>query len=316
VDRKLLEARKLDVEARYGTWSAHNLQLHDDLYTIVPEAGWNQAARLRRVVQLVAGLVRKPIDELRVLDLGALEGLFAVEFARRGAEVVAVEGREANVEKIRLAKDALGLDRLDIRHEDVRSVRVERHGEFDVVLCLGIVCLLDAPEAFGFIEQLYRMCTDLLVVEADVALVPNSAHVHRGLRYEGATAPGEPADADPLDPEVRWTAMGNRRSFRLTAASLANALADAGFPLVMETHVPALSYARPGTITYVALSRERTDVVAVPAFAGQPPARVPEKPVPWAATLANRARRLLRPLVPASIRPAAGRFAAKLLGSP
>jgi SAM-dependent methyltransferase len=316
VEREVLEARKLDVEQRYGTWSAHNLQLAGDLYTIVPEAGWNQAARLRRVVQLVSGLARKPIGELRMLDLGALEGLFSVEFARRGAEVVAVEGREANIEKIRLAKDALGLDHLELRQEDVRSLAVERHGEFDAVLCLGILCLLDAEEAFAFIDQLYRVCGDVLVIEADIALVPNATHVHRGRRYAGAVSPGEPPDADPLDPEVRWTAMGNPRSFRLTGVSLANALADAGFPLVMEGHVPALSYARAGTVTYVALKRERTDVVAVPAFAGQPQDRLAEKPVPFTAALAGRARPLVRRVVPASLRPAAGRLAARILGSP
>ena len=122
MEREAIERRKRAIEREYGRWSAHNFQLRDDLYTIAPGAHWHHAARLRRVVQLVHSVARKPISDLRVLDLGALEGLFAVEFARRGADVVAVEGRTANVEKIRLAKDALGLDRLDVRHEDVREL--------------------------------------------------------------------------------------------------------------------------------------------------------------------------------------------------
>jgi hypothetical protein len=69
--------------------------------------GGNES-RLRRVLQLVTDLAQAPIAQLRILDLGAFEGLFAVELARWGATVTAVEGREASLEKMRLAKDAWG----------------------------------------------------------------------------------------------------------------------------------------------------------------------------------------------------------------
>jgi SAM-dependent methyltransferase len=315
VEREVLEQRKRDVEARYGAWSAHSLQLRDDLYTISPGAHWNHAARLRRVVQIVAGVARKPIAELRVLDLGALEGLFSVEFARRGAEVVAIEGREANVEKIRLAKEALGLGRLEVRQEDVRTLARERHGEFDVVLCLGVVCLLDAPDSVAFLERLHDVCRDVLVVEADTALIPDVVRVHQGRRYFGAMAAGERPGVDPLTEEARWTAMGNRESFRFSAASLANAIGDAGFPLVLQCHLPALSYTTAVTITYVALNRERTEVVAVPAFIGQAPERLEERSVPWTAKIAARARPFARRLVPAALRRAAERIGSRIVAT-
>jgi hypothetical protein len=38
----------------------------------------------------------KPWGKLRMLDLASLEGIFAIEFASQGAEIVAIEGREAN----------------------------------------------------------------------------------------------------------------------------------------------------------------------------------------------------------------------------
>jgi hypothetical protein len=102
---------KREVEDRYGPWTQHNIQLRDDLYTIRPGLVGGIEMRLQQIVQVVPDVAQAPIDQLRVLDLGALEGLFALEFARRGATVVAIEGREANLEMIRFAKEVLGLDR-------------------------------------------------------------------------------------------------------------------------------------------------------------------------------------------------------------
>ena len=45
--------------------------------------------KLRRIVQIVSDIVGKPFHELRILDLACLERLYAIEFARCGAEVVA-----------------------------------------------------------------------------------------------------------------------------------------------------------------------------------------------------------------------------------
>ena len=91
----------------------------------------------------MSDLAKRPISELRILHLACLEGQYAVEFARQGAQVVAIEGREANIEKARFSKRALGLDNLELIHGDVRDLSRERHGSFDIVLCLGILYHLD-----------------------------------------------------------------------------------------------------------------------------------------------------------------------------
>jgi 2-polyprenyl-3-methyl-5-hydroxy-6-metoxy-1,4-benzoquinol methylase len=46
---------------------------------------------------------------------------------------------------MRLAKEALELENLEVRLEDVRALDPQRHGAFDVVLCLGLLYHLDAP---------------------------------------------------------------------------------------------------------------------------------------------------------------------------
>ena len=169
MNRDELENRKREVERRYGAWISHNLQLQDDLYTIRRGVAGGNEARVRRVVQLVADLAHGPIEKLRVLDLGAFEGLFAVELARQGATVVAIEGREASLEKMRLAKEALGLENLEVRLEDVRALDPQRHGAFDVVLCLGLLYHLDAPDVFQLLERMRDLCRDLVIIETRVA---------------------------------------------------------------------------------------------------------------------------------------------------
>jgi 2-polyprenyl-3-methyl-5-hydroxy-6-metoxy-1,4-benzoquinol methylase len=72
------------------------------------------------------GLLGKPISQARVLDLACLEGHYAIEFALHGAEVTAIEIREANIAKARYAKEQMGLGRLRLVQDDVRNVSVEK----------------------------------------------------------------------------------------------------------------------------------------------------------------------------------------------
>jgi SAM-dependent methyltransferase len=185
------------------------------------------------VLQLVADLAHAPIEQLRVLDLGAFEGLFAVELARRGARVMAIEGREANLEKMRLAKDAWELSNLELRLEDVRGLHPEKHGEFDVVLCLGLLYHLDAPDALGLLETMREVCRDLVIIETRVAPKPRVSRDHRDRRYWGFVSSEPPLDT-PLSQDALWSSIGNRRSFEFTRPSLWNALADAGYSSVLE----------------------------------------------------------------------------------
>lgn len=49
----------------------------------------------------------KPWNQLRILDLGGLEGIYSLEFACHGAEVVSIEGRESNNAHSRFAAQVL-----------------------------------------------------------------------------------------------------------------------------------------------------------------------------------------------------------------
>ncbi len=72
----------------------------------------------------------------------------AVELARLGANVVGIEGREANLAKARFAKEALSLENPEFHQDDVRNLSKEKYGRFDVVLCLGILYHLNRQTFF------------------------------------------------------------------------------------------------------------------------------------------------------------------------
>lgn len=64
--------------------------------------------RLRTVTQIVADLSLKAWRECRVLDFASLEGIFALEIASHGAQIIANEGREASIARARFAAKSPG----------------------------------------------------------------------------------------------------------------------------------------------------------------------------------------------------------------
>src|SRR4051812_46487865 len=113
-------ARERDeIIAQHGHWSAQNIHLGGDLYTIAKGHVHAAERRVARTVQLVADVAGVPLSELRVLDLGAYECAFGIELAAQGAQVTAVEVREQHATKGEFARRALGLDNLEIVQGDV-----------------------------------------------------------------------------------------------------------------------------------------------------------------------------------------------------
>ncbi len=84
VDAASIHTNMEEVVAKFGPWTAHNIHLGDGIYTIVPGIEGDNEFRLHRIVQIVSDVSPRPLDELRVLDLGCLEGRFACEASSRG----------------------------------------------------------------------------------------------------------------------------------------------------------------------------------------------------------------------------------------
>ena len=247
-----LQEQKAALEARYGAWTAHNIRLADDLYTISPEPAGDEV-KLRRVTQVALDVCGGSLEGIRVLDLACLEGMYSLELARRGAQVVAVEGREANVEKARFAARVLGVD-VDFKLGDVRDLSGERHGEFDVVLALGILYHLDAPDLFSLVEHIAAVCRRALVVDTGVGSAGTESLTDHGHGYHGIRlvehAP-DSTDAERL--QAVWSSLDNLTAVALTRPSLERLLARHGFTTVLECHVPAEPRKEVDRVTLLAL---------------------------------------------------------------
>lgn len=280
--RESIEQGRQEVISRFGPWTAYNIHLGEGVYTIAPGISGMAEQRVERIVRLVGDLAPRPLEELRVLDLGAYEGGFAVELARLGATVVAVEGREPHVEKARFAAHVLGLERLEVLHEDVRALGGLELAPFDVVLCLGVLYHLPAADVIRLVHDLARHCSGFAIVETQVGLSGRTRVEAGGREYRGLTYP-----EDVSEPGA---SLDNPESFWPTRASLLNLLADAGFTSVTECLVPAI----PALDAY----RDHVTLVAVPGDQGtEAPERWPERLPPVAHPsqgLRHRLRERLR----------------------
>jgi 2-polyprenyl-3-methyl-5-hydroxy-6-metoxy-1,4-benzoquinol methylase len=223
------EARRSLVE-RYGPWRGYNLRLADDVYTMSPGLVGAAELNIGRVLQIVSDHAPKPLARLRMLDLGAHEGGFTIEFASHGARVRSIEGRESHVAKARFAAQCLGLDNVEITQGDVRELSRDRDGGFDVVLCLGILYHLPPEDVHPFLARVASVCDGFALIETNISLA-------RKLTVE-TTAGALEGRLSREDFRHAGAALDSSPSFWPTRASLLNLFAAVGFTSVSECLSP------------------------------------------------------------------------------
>lgn len=217
--------------------------------------------RRARMNQVVSDFARKPLSQSRILDLACLEGGFAAEFAVRGAEVLGIEGRRTNLDR---ASARFPIPNLRFVQDDVRQLTREKYGTFDVVLCLGILYHLDAPDCFRLLESVAEVCTGFAVIDTLIGLERDEVVRYKGNEYWGRYF--TEYDRKPSPEQVEESAgssIGNLRSFWPTKPSLINAIIDAGFNSVYQFQYPAWDH-ESDRLTLIALKGERERILAVP----------------------------------------------------
>jgi len=266
LDSELIKKRKSEITERFGAWTAHNIQLAGDIYTVDKKVFWC-ASKLRRITQIVFDNLKRSLPDARVLDLACLEGLYGIELARHGAEVVAIEGRTANIEKANFAKEVLKLDDFEVFHDDVRNLSKEKYGAFDVVLCIGILYHLDVPDSLHFLENIFEVCQGFAIIDTHVSLTTEEYYLWRGEKYWGSIyrehshTSTEEERADAL-----WASLDNPTSFWFTRPSLLNLLERVGFSSVYECLNPTIARQYHGydRITLLAVKGRRTPLHSLP----------------------------------------------------
>jgi SAM-dependent methyltransferase len=265
----LLLQQKQELSDRLGPWTAANVHLGGGVYTIDPARPCGP--RLTRFTQLISDLSGQPWSTLRILDLACLEGEYAIEMACRGARVVGIEGRAANIQKARFAKDALGLDNLELMQDDVRNLSREKYGSFDIVLCSGILYHLDAPDVAAFIHRIGEVCRRWVIIDTHVSKSPRESFSYEGQQYWGTRFIEHHAKSTAEERERgAWASLDNLSSFWFTRPSLYTVLTDAGFTSVAECHIPQ----------HVGLPSDRVALIAVKGASTTPASAGPCPPLP------------------------------------
>ena len=303
MDRAEVLRRREELSNKHGAWH-DSIPLGHGVYTISDGATReSEQIRVRSILQSAADALAIPLSDARVLDLGSAEGVFAVEFALHGAEVLAIEGRAGNVEKIQLVRNALALERLKVVQQDVRELSREEHGEFDVVLCLGVLYHLESASAVALAHQMAEVCRRAAIVDTHIAFKPKRSTTAGGKTYSGRIVrefdPGSTEQEDRLS----RVSIGNPESIWFTRPSLYNLLEDATFTSVLEVHVPR--YAKHADrVTLVALKGAVQTLASAATGNELPRLRWPEhqrtSPHPN-QTILGEIKRRLAPLTPAPV---------------
>jgi SAM-dependent methyltransferase len=220
-------------------FTAHNVVFADGSCTRPDDWPLADYARAKAALRM-AKLLCPPTAAVtpRVVDLGCLEGGYAVEFARAGYDVLGIEARSESVARCNYVAARAGLPNLRFVQDDVRNIA--SYGTFDIVFCCGLLYHLDQPAAF--LSQLGDVTERLLLLHTHYAETePNPNYTLSAVvEHEGRLgrwwleAPGGTWGSLQQMEAATWASWGNTASFWPLKPHLLKAMQLGGFPIVCE----------------------------------------------------------------------------------
>ena len=126
-----------------------------------PQVGNANGLKVRRVIQITSDLAKVPFERLRIVDLACGEGVYSIEAALRGADVLAVDARTERMDEGARTARRLGLSNLTFEQNDIREVSFQSHGKFDVIFFLEFCTILMPKIFFQFFGTSMRCASNL-----------------------------------------------------------------------------------------------------------------------------------------------------------
>jgi SAM-dependent methyltransferase len=243
------------------TFTSHNIRLDDGTYT-KPDVGFSMDAHpwFLAAKRMLDATFPGSKDQLRIADLGCLEGGYTVEFARLGFQALGLDVRESNIEACRYVQSKVDLPRLEFVCDDAWNIPA--YGTFDAVFCCGLLYHLDRPREF--LKVLSSVTKRILILQTHFSEAGDSPSLIHPRRLRRALARVMPLKSTATTTHKlsylteneglrgrwfsefrnerafrdrknrRWASWNNRKSFWVQREFLLQALREAGFDLVLE----------------------------------------------------------------------------------
>jgi tRNA (mo5U34)-methyltransferase len=146
-----------------GPWF-HQIEVVPGLWTrtIAPAPGPQPKDHPRSRWRILEKAIPRDLTGMRVLDIGCADGFFALEMAKRGAEVTAIDAGPKMIHRLNWLIAELGITRIKTRIATIESLEKSKE-KFDFVLMIALLYHLRHP-LLG-LDIMARM-TDTLYVES------------------------------------------------------------------------------------------------------------------------------------------------------
>jgi 2-polyprenyl-3-methyl-5-hydroxy-6-metoxy-1,4-benzoquinol methylase len=213
--------------------------LSDEAYRIFEEKGKGNSVKVRRIIQITTDLAGHEFHQLKILDLGCGEGVYALEAGLRGAQVLAIDARPERLEQGRQIAQQLNLSNVQFIQDDVRHISKEKLGEFNVVYFLGLLYHLDIPDVFQVVEKVYELCRGFAIIDTHISLDAYLKVDYKNVEYFGSKYK-EHSKTDPVEVKAarQLASLDNKESFWFSQESLIRLLYNTGFTTVFVCHAP------------------------------------------------------------------------------
>ena len=242
---------------KLGPWG-HSYQISPEVWTRDDEPFLNW--RVSKFEEIMREL-QLDVTKIRLLDLACLDGLFSIEFGKRGAVVHGVDIRPDNISRSKFGAEVNNLDKVTFEINDVLNLSNEANGQFDVVLCCGLFYHLTAEDCLKLLHKIRSLTSKFCFLDTHISF---ESHIIDGpyplgpvetMQVDGRSYKGrlyvEFDQSTPMDIRMSMpsSSVHNDTSFWFTRESLYEACAQAGFRIRHEAfgnpNVPVDQQSRP-----------------------------------------------------------------------